>query len=670
MGQTAHKSNEAKVGPQITVISKRETPALMSKRISLDEQGKLQSDASECRMVYGTAARGFAATASDLAQIIASCGSDQAIALGALEDELADQVDVTVPSRLDRHPGAITRSRKFIDYRPGIPAWALIDFDTKGMPDEVSDRIEAAGGMWNALLTVAPELANAARVSRASTTAGLFRSDTGEPIPGSNGMHHYVLAGDAGGVERFLKDMHDRCWLHGFGWHMISAGGQLLERSLIDRMVGFGERLCFEGAPLILPPLAQDPEKRVPEVFAGEAIQSDRVVPRLTEYERHRVNEAKRASAEALGKPAAAVRNEHDRKLAEKISAKSGMPFLTAMRHVAARHRGVLFPDVELEFDHLGIVTVGTVLADPARFIGETLADPMEGVGYGRCKAMVMKGDDGTLLIHSFAHGRCIYFLRLDLKSAKAAFAQAPAGAMADHALAILAQAELEEDELAEFIALVAKAANVGVRVLMRRIKKDRAERQAEKQKASIETSTDGRIIRPRPEPDGELLPTVTFLDELLAADRNDEPPMRNASGAFVQVEVKQPWALHLLTADGANAVGEETEGMKAPAEPVLVELTPIGLELLLEHYIRWIVWTRNDSYFGALPAPFIHALMEYSRSAVPVARAINTGPLVTMSGRLIDGVGLDRDTGLVHRVDPVLRPSLPRYCRSALRFL
>ena len=56
----------------------------------------------------------------------------------------------------------------------------------------------------------------------------------------------------------------------------------------------------------------------------------------------------------------------------------------------------MLFPDVELEFDHLGIVTVGAVLADPDRYVGETLADPLEGIDYGRCKAMVMRGDDGT----------------------------------------------------------------------------------------------------------------------------------------------------------------------------------------------------------------------------------------------------------------------------------
>jgi hypothetical protein len=675
MDQTADKGN-TNVVPQITLITKRDTPALMSKRISLDKGGKLHSDATECRMVHGTAARAFAATASDLVLIIASCGSDQAIALGRLKDELPDRVEVTVPSRLDRHPGAITRSRKFIDYRPGSPAWALIDFDTKGIPEEVAARIEAAGGMWPALLLVAPELAAAARVSRASTTAGLSRGDTGEPIPGSNGMHHYALVRDGRDVERFLKDLHERCWLHGFGWHAIGAAGQLLERSLIDRMVGYGERLCFEGAPQIVAPVAQDPEKRVPEAFEGEAIDSARVVPRLTEYERHRVNDVKRASADALGKSAAAVRNEHDKKLAEAMSAKSGMPLLTTLRLVAARHRGVLYPDVELEFDHLGLVTVGAVLADPDRFVGETLADPMEGISYGRCKAMVMKGDDGTLLIHSFAHGRGIYLLRHDLKSAKAAFAQAPADAKVDHALTILAQAELEEEELADFIAHVSKSANVGVRVLTRRIKKDRAQRESEKHKAFRESSTDGRIVRPRPPADGELLPTVTFVDELLAEDKSEAPPMRNASGGFVQVEVRQPWALHLLTAEGANAIGDDADLMKAPAEPVLAELTPIGVELLLERYVRWEVVTLMGRYFGALPAPFINALIEFPGSALPVARAINTAPLVTMSGRIIDGVGLDRTTGLVHRIDPVLRSCVPagaptnEEVKSALKFL
>src|SRR4029077_14669134 len=186
------------------------------------------------------------------------------------------------------------------------------------------------------------------------------------------------------------------------------------------------------------------------------------------------------------------------------------------------------------------------------------------------------------------------------------------------------------------------------------------ASQEAKKRKAAMEASADGRIIRPRPETDGELVPIVTFLADVLAADQSEEPTMRNASGALVLVEVKQPWSLHTLTADSANMTSEDAEAMTAPAEPVLVELTPTGVELLLENYVRWIVHTHEGTYFGALPSAHVKALMEYSKSALPVVRAINTAPLVTPSGRVIDGVGLDRAAGLVHRIDPVLRACLP----------
>jgi hypothetical protein len=663
MDQTADR-DKTNLVPQITLITKRDAPPLMSKRIFLDGLGKLQSDASGCFMVEGTASRASAATAHEFARIIANCGTEQAIALGTLECELPDQVDVTVPRRLDRRPGAITRSRSFIDYLPGSPAWVLIDYDTKAIPDEVKAKIDAAGGMWQALLMVAPELADAARVSRASTSAGLFRRDTGDAIPGSDGAHHYVLVLDGGDIGRMLKDLHDRCWLHGFGWHLIGHAGQLLERSIVDRMVGSGERLCFEGPPVVVPPLAQDASKRAPKTFEGDAVRSDRAVPRLTEYERHCVSAAKAKSAKALGRSAAEVRNKHDKGLAEKISAKFGTPMATALRQVRARHRGMLYPDVELEFDHLGIVSVGAVLADPDRYVGETLADPMEGLDYGRCKAMVMRGHDGNLLIHSFAHGRGIYYLRYDLKSAKGAFEQISGGGTVDHAVLILAQAELESDELDEFIRFISKTTGVGIRPLSARIKKESKERDSKARKASIEASmgsaAGGRIIRPRPEPDAELLPIVSFLDELLANDHNEEPPMRNASGALVRVEEKEPWALHQLTSDGANAE-EESEQITPPAEPIWVGLTATGVELLLESYVAWVVVRKNGTtYFAALPKPFIVALMEYPNSAIPVVRAINTSPLVTISGRVIDGVGLDRAAGLFHRIDPALRVCLP----------
>src|SRR5262249_23147824 len=57
---------------------------------------------------------------------------------------------------------------------------------------------------------------------------------------------------------------------------------------------------------------------------------------------------------------------------------------------------------------------------------------------------------------------------------------------------------------------------------------------------------------------------------------------------------------------------------------------------------------------------PYIDASMQFSPSAIPVVRAINTSPLIKMSGDVITGVGLDRGTGLVHWIDPLLAACLP----------
>ena len=90
--------------PEITLIKKRGPNPVMSKRIFLDEHGTLKSDGSQCLMVEGIATRAPAETASALAMHIMSCGSDQAIALGALNAELPNRVTITVPSKMKANP--------------------------------------------------------------------------------------------------------------------------------------------------------------------------------------------------------------------------------------------------------------------------------------------------------------------------------------------------------------------------------------------------------------------------------------------------------------------------------------------------------------------------------------------------------------------------------------
>ena len=55
---------------------------------------------------------------------------------------------------------------------------------------------------------------------------------------------------------------------------------------------------------------------------------------------------------------------------------------------------------------------------------------------------------------------------------------------------------------------------------------------------------------------------------------------MRDASGDLVEVRVQEPWALHELNSDTTNnTAADGGDVMKAPAEPGLVRLTPVGCE-------------------------------------------------------------------------------------------
>ena len=114
----------------------------------------------------------------------------------------------------------------------------------------------------------------------------MIRSDTGEALPGSNGGISILLVQDGADVERFLRTLHDRCWLAGFGWNMVGAGGQLLERSIVDRMVYAPEAIGIRGRPG--PRTAAGAGRCQPPAVAHEAMALDtrNACPALTIVEK------------------------------------------------------------------------------------------------------------------------------------------------------------------------------------------------------------------------------------------------------------------------------------------------------------------------------------------------------------------------------------------------
>ena len=339
---------------EIVLFTKEGGP--LTKRIYLDVDGRLRSDGSACVMGRGIATRFTLDGMAALAELIVGMELNRALALGMLRPGLPAKVEVITKAELAKLNGAprpdlIARSATHFTYRSGYPALALLDFDSKGMPAETGARLIEAGGFWKTLLAIIPGLAGIANLRRRSTSAGLSRTDTGHTLPGTDGEHVYIAISDGSDAERFLRTLHARCWLAGFGWLMVGAGGQLLERSIVDRMVGAPERLVFEGAPILLPPLAQDRESRRPVATEGGTMDTVEACPPLTIVERARLNELLARAKQQLEPEAAKARDHFIEQHAAHLSERTGIPVAEAARVVARQCAGILLPDVALPFD-------------------------------------------------------------------------------------------------------------------------------------------------------------------------------------------------------------------------------------------------------------------------------------------------------------------------------
>jgi putative DNA primase/helicase len=631
---------------QVVTLTKAGGP--LTKHVSLNPDGTLKADGSACKMSAGSACRSTFATLQNFADHIAGLGSDQAIALGRLLPTLPDQVTITVKAKLNGQADQVARTAAFINYSAGEPAPLLCDFDTKYMPSEVHDRVARAGGFAKALAEVLPVIENGiGLIHRRSTSAGLSRSDTGAQMPGSAGQHLYIHIADGADAVRALRALHDRCWLAGFGWYAVGRAGQLLDRSLVDRMVGGPERLVFEGPPILAPPLVQDPAQRRPQVRDGVPLDTRAAIPSLDPGEKVKIEQLKNAAAHALAGECAKVRAAYVAARIEEL-VKAGATPETAKATVGQLCGGVLLPTVELEFDDAALAgnTVRDVLADPEMYIGETLADPIEGIEYGVCKAKVLRRADGAIVIHSFAHGHSFYVCKHDPESLRAALAK-----IAD------------DDVITMFVRLrrLAELGDVeGPRIrqeLIARLKIGKREFNKQEAAAQNELEREDRERRKRErQVKGDNKPTVRVVEG--EADRMADEIETILIAARVELYQRgtalcYPTHMPLPTADGGTTMSVALYGIDVA-----------GLIDRFCRYAHWIKWSdKQKDFVAADPPPQVAAILRtrVGHWHFPVVRGIIATPTLRADGSLLATPGYDPASKLYLYLDPgFTMPEIP----------
>jgi transposase len=541
------------------------------------------------------------------------------------------------------------------------------------MLQDVRDRVRKAGGYWNAIVNTAPKLANAARVERNSTSSCISRSDTGETMPGSEGQHIYLLVKDGADGERFLRMLHARLWLAGLGWYVVGKSGQLLERSLVDMMVFAAERLVFEGPPRLDAPLVQDLNARRPQAFDGDPVDTAAACPDLSAVENSDLDQAREAARYRLKPAAEKARTVYVGERAEDIVKRTGLSTDAARRVVEKTFNGKLLPAVTLVFDdvELGECSVADVLKDPAKFVGQTLADPREGVDYGRGKARIMQRADGSLWVHSFAHGRSVYDLCHDKASIEATIRATAENNKDDVAVVLerlIRQSNLEPDEEQAVLAVACLIGGLGRRPLAARIKNAKKEqrRQQYQERTEQKNVAKRRAGRQRvelavPHQGGEWLPAMEALDEALCRVPGPMPPVRNIEHWPCEIRWRSPFSLHELTSAGSNCEEAETSRLPPPAQPLITKHNRNSLSHEIERYIEYYEETEElGRLVVALPSSFVDHFIDYRDSQMPQVASVVTAPMILPNGDLFAPEGLDKRSRLYFAIEPTLRTLVP----------
>jgi hypothetical protein len=347
------------------------------------------------------------------------------------------------------------------------------------------------------------------------------------------------------------------------------------------------------------------------------------------------------------------------------------------MRTIARQCDGVLLPDVVLPFDDPAFAgcSVADVIADPDKFEGATLADPLEGVDYGVCKAQVMRRADGTIWIHSFAHGRTVYELKLNAAAVRAAMERADKEPVVKLFIELAVAADLDDEEIEDLRNLAAEKSGINRRtisgMLKAAFKKKDAQRVQEMKARRLAERRDPRPLIPVPRLDAPWLPQVETINNVLGRSTAPEPPARDVDGAASRARKLALPGLHLFT-----RADEDKPPVKLPAPEqwLLQRMNDMQVAEMIEQYIDYVDEADCSVH---LPTIFVRHYVTRDDGVLPTVVAIATLPIVLGDGLLLAPNGLDRARGIIFKLQKELRAILPRrkHCteaavREAMQFL
>lgn len=325
------------------------------------------------QMCEGTAEHALIASPDELAKLIESMDSGQALGAGKANISLAR---IVTERLLADHPEALSRTREHFDWSDSN-GWMVLDYDPRrGQQALQIDQLRQT------LIEAWPALAQAPMCGYYSGSSWIRDNRTSNWVTEGRGIHLWVLVDTATQIPTAGERLAARLWLAGQGFFAVSTSGALLERCLIDTAVWQPERLIFSAQPVCLDGLSC--ERPAVQVWnqGAAALELSSTLPALTEQEQKQLLAAKVKvkNNPALEQEAASARNAWvDQRMqhlttqatdAERAYARADL--LRAVKD------SVLVGDFELTTQTGSKILVADLFSDPEQWNGVRFCDPLE----------------------------------------------------------------------------------------------------------------------------------------------------------------------------------------------------------------------------------------------------------------------------------------------------
>ncbi len=325
------------------------------------------------QMTAGLAEQAPAGTPCELASLIESLASSEALAMGLAGTSIAHIVTQSV---IAGHAGGISRSRDYFNW-PSGNGWMVLDYDPRSETQPLT--LEQ---VRQALIAVCPMLEQAPMCGYYSGSSWIKDTGVSRWATEGRGVHLWVMVSKAGQIPVAGAHLAGRLWLAGQGYFAVSKSGALLERCLVDTSVWQPERMIFSAKPVCLDGLVcQRPEVKTWNEDA-KALDLSSAMPELTLHEQSelRAIKAQSKNSPAVQQEAASAREAWvDARMQRlPIQASDAERIYARLDLLRAVRDQLLVGEFELTTSEGNKVLVADLLSDPEQWDGVRFCDPLE----------------------------------------------------------------------------------------------------------------------------------------------------------------------------------------------------------------------------------------------------------------------------------------------------